>query len=222
MKLFLDSANLNEIEDGIRKGAISGVTTNPSILAKEPKTDFIAHIRKIAELCKASTRALPLSVEVFTADPEKMITQALDIREKVPYEHLNIKIPIGWQELRAISALSAKGIKVNCTAIFTEAQSCLAANAGAAYVSIFMGRLRDVGGDPSVVIANTRRMLDLAKSPAEIIVGSVRHCRDITDAHLAGAHIVTAGSKLLQEMAPHPQTAKSVDGFLKDFEKWLS
>lgn len=222
MKIFLDSANLEDIEQSLSRGFITGVTTNPSLLAKEPKANFLGHIERIIELIKASGNELSLSVEVFAKEPEEMITQALEIRDRLQYDKLAIKIPIGWDELRVIHELSKRGIAVNCTCIFTEEQAILAANAGAAYVSVFHCRLKDIGGDPVKVIANTRKALDSGLSPAEIIVGSIRGQADILEAHLAGAHIVTAGAKILEGMAKHPQTNASVNGFLKDFEAWIS
>ncbi len=221
MKIFLDSANVNELESCLKRGCISGVTTNPSILSKEPKTDFVKHIQKMADLCKRYNQVIPLSVEVFTTDPKEMIVQAHQLVEKIDYENLNIKVPIGWDELEVIYQLSREGIAVNCTCIFNEAQSQLAANAGAEFISIFMGRLKDIGGEPLLVISNVRQMLDESGSSAKIIVGSVRHPKDVVDAHIAGAHIVTAGMKLYQTMASHPQTDKSVEGFLKDFAEWM-
>lgn len=222
MKIFLDSANLNELELSLRRGCISGVTTNPSILSKEPKSDFVQHIQNMANLCKQYQQSIPLSVEVFTQDPQEMLTQARELINSIDYENLNIKIPIGWNELEVIYQLSREGIAVNCTCIFTEAQSQLAANAGAEYVSIFMGRLKDIGGDPFPVISNVRSMFDEAGSKAKIIAGSIRHPKDITDAHVAGAHIVTAGMPLFEKMAGHPQTDLSVQGFLNDFKAWMT
>jgi transaldolase len=221
MKIFIDSANLSDIDDCLKRGLARGITTNPSILAKEPKTDFIEHIRKIAALCRERKQLLPLSVEVFVRDAADMVPQALDFIERIGYENINIKVPIGWNELEVIHSLASRGVRVNCTCIFTEAQAILAANAGATYVSIFMGRLKDVGADPQFVISNTRKLLDAARSPAEIIVGSIRHGRDITDAHIAGGHIVTASPALIKGTSSHPQTDKSVEGFLNDFQKWL-
>jgi len=221
MKLFLDSANLADVEESLARGYIAGITTNPSLLAKEPKANFLVHIGKIVELIEASKQSLPLSVEVFATKPDEMIAQAEDIRQRVPYKHLNIKVPIGWDELKVIHALAKRGIDVNCTCIFTEEQSVMAANAGARYVSIFMCRLKDIGGDPAKVIANTRNILDRAGHKAEIIVGSIRGQSDILEAHLAGGHIVTAGAKILESMGAHPQTDKSVQGFLKDFAAWM-
>ena len=222
MKLFLDSANLQDVENGLARGHLSGITTNPSLLAKEPKANFYEHIKKIVKLLDADGRNLPLSVEVFATKPDEMIAQAQDIMRQIGYAGLNIKVPIGWDELKVIYALTKLGIKVNCTCIFTEEQCVLAADAGASYVSIFHCRLKDIGGDPVRVIANTRRILDQAGHKAEIIVGSIRMQTDILEAHLAGGHIVTAGAKILEQMAAHPATDKSVQGFLKDFQGWMS
>ena len=221
MKIFLDSANLKDLEICLKRGCIRGITTNPSILSKEPKTDFMKHIKKMADLCKQYQQQLPLSVEVFTANPKEMLAQAYDLVKQIDYENLTIKIPIGWDELEVIYQLSKEGIPVNCTCLFTEAQCMLAANAGAQYVSIFFGRLKDIGADPLPVIANVRHMLDEAGSSSEIIVGSIRHPKDISDAHNEGAHIVTAGMKLFESLASHPQTTKSVNGFLEDFKLWI-
>jgi transaldolase len=222
VKIFLDSANLTDVENGLARGHLSGVTTNPSLLAKEPKANFYEHIKKIVALLEADGRNLPLSVEVFATKPDEMIEQAKDIMEKIPYAALNIKVPIGWDELKVIYALRKLGIRVNCTCIFTEEQCVLAANAGASYVSIFHCRLKDIGGDPVRVISNTREIFDMNGHKAEIIVGSIRMQSDIFEAHLAGGHIVTAGAKILEQMAAHPATDKSVQGFLKDFAGWMS
>lgn len=222
MKLFLDSANLQDVENALARGHISGITTNPSLLAKEPKSNFYEHIKKIVKLIEADGRKLPLSVEVFATKPDEMIAQAQDIIQKIAYPQLNIKVPIGWDELKVIYALAKLGIKVNCTCIFTEEQCVLAASSGASYVSIFHCRLKDMGGDPVKVIASTRRILDQAGHRAEIIVGSIRMQTDVLEAHLAGGHIVTAGAKVLQQIASHPGTDKSVQGFLSDFQAWLA
>ena len=121
MKIFLDSANLDEIRDCLEKGIISGITTNPSLLSKEPKTAFVQHMKKIVELCNEYKKNIPLSVEVITTDPKEMISQAHQLIDDLNYENLNIKIPIGWDELAVISELSSNGIDVNCTCLHTEA-----------------------------------------------------------------------------------------------------
>jgi transaldolase len=222
VKIFLDSANLQDVEDGLARGHLSGITTNPSLLAKEPKSNFYGHIKKIVALMEADGRNLPLSVEVFATKPDEMIAQAQDILQQIPYAGLNIKVPIGWDELKVIYALAKLGIRVNCTCIFTEEQCVLAANSGASYVSIYHCRLKDIGGDPVRVIENTRSIFDQAGHKAEIIVGSIRMQTDILEAHLAGGHIVTAGAKIIELMSAHPATDKSVQGFLKDFAGWMS
>jgi len=221
MKIFSDTANLKDIEDNLSRGIISGITTNPSILSKEPKTDFVKHIKKIAKLCVKYDSIIPLSVEVFTADTKKMVNQALELVKAINYENINIKVPVGWNELQVIHELVNKDIKVNATCLFNEAQCVLTANAGAKYVSLFMGRMKDIGVEPLGVISNTRMMLDTYGSDTEIIIGSIRHERDIIDAFIAGAHIVTADPKFFPKMATHPQTDKSVEGFLNDFNDWL-
>jgi transaldolase len=222
LKIFLDSANLLDVENALARGHISGITTNPSLLAKEPKANFYEHIKKIVKLIEADGRGLPLSVEVFATKPDEMIAQAQDIVQQIAYPQLNIKVPIGWDELKVIYALSRLGIKVNCTCMFTEEQCVLAANSGASYLSIFHCRLKDIGGDPVKVIAGTRRILDQAGHKAEIIVGSIRMQSDVLEAHLAGGHIVTVGAKVIEQMSAHPATDKSVQGFLKDFQGWMS
>ena len=222
MKIFLDSANLSELENCLKRGIVRGITTNPSIISKEPKTNFVKHIQKMADLCKAYDQILPLSVEIFTPNPSEMLAQATELLQTIDYKNINIKIPIGWGELEVIYQLSRRGIPVNCTCLFNEAQCMLAANAGAKYVSIFMGRLKDIGADPLPIISNVRELLNKTSSDAEIIVGSIRHARDISDAQQAGAHIVTASMKFFETMSSHPQTTKSVDGFLEDFKQWLS
>lgn len=222
MDLYLDSASLTDLDACLERGCVQGVTTNPSLLAKEPRADFVGHIRAIAARLALSGRPLPLSVEVFARTPEAMVTQGLELFEQVAYPHLNIKIPMGWDELSAVSGLARRGIAVNCTCLFTEAQAILAAGAGASFVSVFYCRLRDGGGDPAGVVSRIRATLDKAGSPARIIAGSIRAPSDAVEAHVAGAHIVTTGVKVLSQMSAHPQTTSSVNAFLKDFDAWIA
>jgi transaldolase len=220
MKLFADTANLQEIEDLIEKGIICGVTTNPSLMAKEPKTDFFKHIKKIADVCREN-EGLPLSVEVFATTPDEMIRQAQDICEQVQYGFLNIKIPIGYEELKVINNLVSQGISVNCTCCFTASQLELAALAGARYVSLFYNRLIDAKGDPTHVLKQTRKFIDDNRLDCEIICGSIRKPSDVSDAWAAGSHIVTAGHKVIKDMTKHYKTDESINGFLSDFEAWI-
>ncbi len=221
MKLFLDSANINDLEFALDLGFIKGVTTNPSLLSKEPKSNFNEHIKNMVKILKDHKSSLPLSVEVFTNDPDKMIEQAKEIYDLAEYEHLNIKIPVGWRELKAISVIS-EFTKVNVTCIFNVQQSIIAAGAGGHYLSIFFGRLKDIGGYPIDVITETKKILKEFNSNCEIIAGSIRNQGDVLESISSGADIVTTSLEVLESLTPHPQTDKSVNGFLKDFESWIS
>jgi transaldolase len=220
MKFFLDTANLDEIKDALETGLISGITTNPSLMAKEPKTNFYTHISKIADLCELYD-GIPLSVEVFATEPRKILEQAYDIRTCIPYKKLNIKIPVGYEELKIINKLSEMGIPINCTCCFTTTQMQLAAAAGARYVSLFYNRLLDAKGNPIQTLQRTRSFLDSKKLNCEIIAGSIRNAYDIEDAWHAGAHIVTAGHSILKKATKHPKTDESVNQFLSDFKEWI-
>jgi transaldolase len=138
----------------------------------------------------------------------------------VDYDQLNIKVPIGWTELAAISELSRAGIKINCTCGFDEAQAILAANAGAKYFSFFYGRMKDINVEPAEVIKRTRGLLE--GTDTEIIMGSIRHMKDLVDSFVAGAHIVTAPLSIFEKMAAHPKTKESVDQFLSEFKQWIN
>ena len=223
MKLFLDTANLADIETALQKGFITGITTNPSLMAKEPKGNYIDHMKKIVELIDKYSNPVSLSVEVFAQDKEEIIIQAEELVGEIQYENLSIKVPIGWEELEAIYRLSIEGISVNCTCIFSEAQCMLATNAGARYISIFGNRVKDLQGSFTQTIGATRKWLDMNNiTKTEIIMGSVRSGIDIVDAQLAGAHIVTAGLPHYIKMSEHPGTTVSIDQFMTDFEGWLT
>jgi len=223
MKLFLDTANLADIETALQKGFITGITTNPSLMAKEPKGNYIDHMKKIVELIDKYSNPISLSVEVFAQNKEKIIIEAEELVSEIQYENLSIKVPIGWEELEAIYQLSIEGISVNCTCIFSEAQCMLATNAGARYISIFGNRVKDLQGSFTQTIGATRKWLDMNNiTKTEIIMGSVRSGIDIVDAQLAGAHIVTAGLPHYIKMSEHPGTTVSIDQFMTDFEGWLT
>ncbi len=223
MKLFLDTANLADIETALQKGFITGITTNPSLMAKEPKGNYIDHMKKIVELIDKYSNPISLSVEVFAQNKEKIIIEAEELVSEIQYENLSIKVPIGWEELEAIYQLSIEGISVNCTCIFSEAQCMLATNAGARYISIFGNRVKELRGSFTQVVGATRKWLDMNDiTNTEIIVGSIRSGIDIVDAQLAGAHIVTAGLPHYIKMSEHPGTTASVDQFMTDFKEWLA
>jgi len=223
MKLFLDTANLADIETALQKGFITGITTNPSLMAKEPKGNYIDHMKKIVELIDKYSNPISLSVEVFAQNKEKIIIEAEELVSEIQYENLSIKVPIGWEELEAIYQLSIEGISVNCTCIFSEAQCMLATNAGARYISIFGNRVKELRGSFTQTVGATRKWLDMNNiTKTEIIMGSVRSGIDIVDAQLAGAHIVTAGLPHYIKMSEHPGTTVSIDQFMTDFEGWLT
>ena len=185
MKIFIDSANLMEIEEALQRGFPAGITTNPSILAKEPKCNFKDHIRKIIQLLQKQGYDIPLSVEVFSSDPAEMIRQADEFVQSFgDYANLNVKVPIGWDEMRVIHELRKRGIKVNCTCCMSFNQAIMAARAGANYVSLFYGRIRDIGYDAFSVVQKTHAVLKewgyrrrLLWGVFGIFVTSTRRCR---------------------------------------------
>lgn len=222
MKIFIDSANPAEIEEALKRGFPRGITTNPSILAKEPKSDFKRHIEKIIGLLVKYKYEIPLSVEVFTNDPQEMVRQGIDFVKSFDYPHVNVKIPVGWGGLLAIRELRSRGIKVNCTCCMSYNQAIMASLAGANFVSLFYGRIRDVGYDAFSVVQQVRETFREWNSPSEIIVGSIRHICDINEAAQAGADIITVPPKFFEQMVSHPKTDEAVHQFLTDFERWLS
>ena len=224
MKLFLVTANLADIETALQKGFITGITTNPSLMAKEPKGNYIDHMKKIVGLItQYKSTGISLSVEVFALDINDIIWQARELRDEINYDNLSIKIPIGWNELHAISTLAKQNYQINCTCIFTEAQCMLATNAGARYISIFGNRVKELRGSFTHAVGATRKWLDMNQiTDTEIIMGSIRSGIDIVDAQLAGAHIVTAGLPHYLKMSEHPGTTSSVDQFMTDFKEWLA
>ena len=223
MKLFIDSANLSDIEDALARGFPSGITTNPSILAKEERRDYREHIRDIIRLVQKWGRSLPLSVEVFTTDVDEMIRQAEDfVAEFGDYDGLTIKVPVGWDELRVVTALAEHGVAVNATCAMSLNQAVMALDAGARYISLFWGRIGDTGYDAGKVVSDVRAVMDRAGSGAEIIVGSIRRLLDVNEAILAGAHIVTVPPPFFAKMCQHPKTDEVVHQFVTEFAKWMS
>jgi transaldolase len=223
MKIFVDSANLSEIEEALQRGFPAGITTNPSILAKEEKGELQLHIKRIIGLLEKYGYDIPLSVEVFSSKPEDMVVQAEEfVRQFGHYRSLNVKVPIGWDELAVIRELRRRDIAVNCTCCMSYNQAIMAALAGANYVSLFWGRIRDIGYDAGSVVRQVHATLKATGSRAEIIVGSIRHIMDVNEALQAGADIVTVPPKFFRQMTQHPKTDEAVNQFLGDFQKWLS
>jgi transaldolase len=244
MKLFIDTANLEEIEAALKSGVVRGITTNPSLLAKEPKSNYLEHMRKIIEISKRYGGTYSVSIEVFEEEPAKMVAQAQEFVKSLGYEHLAIKIPVSYKGrdyLEVVKELSGQGITVNCTACMMPLQAMMAAASGAKYVSIFYNRLRDGEKeekytkertealstkiieqgdfDPDQVIRETRALL-AAYPDAEIIAGSIRTPIDVKHAGLAGTHIVTTSLKIIRAALGHFKTDDAVELFLKDFAAW--
>ena len=220
MQIYLDSADHREIEKWMREGIVDGVTTNPSVLFKDGVFDLEEGARRLAKLLGDR----PLSVEVTSDDPVRMLGQARTLARLAA--NVVIKIPVtnakGESCLGVIHALSREGIAVNTTAILSFNQSVLAAKAGAAYVSIFSGRIADEGNDPAIVIRNVRTWLDEWKYTAKIIVGSIRTVMDIQNAALAGAHIITIPPQFISKMVDHKYTRETVLQFNRDAERALA
>lgn len=214
MEIFLDTASIPEIVRWLKQHVLDGVTTNPSILYKAGYHDLRTAALELAALIAPR----PLSVEVTTDDQREMVEQG---REYAAWAaNILVKIPVlnsqGEPCFDAIHALSSGGIAVNATAILSFGQAILAAKAGAAYVSIFAGRIADEGQDPGPVIEGVRRWLEMWKNPAKIIVGSIRGAYDVQQAALAGAHVVTVPPALLAKFAHHHYSRATAAEFLEN------
>ena len=210
MKLFIDTANVNEIKEAAALGVICGVTTNPSLIAKEGR-DFIETIKEITTIVDG-----PISAEVVAPDAEGMVKEA----EKLAalHENIVIKIPVTAEGLKAVKILSAKGIKTNVTLIFSAAQALLAARAGATYVSPFVGRLDDISSNGISLIADIAEIFAIHDINCEIISASIRSPQSVVDSAKAGAHIATIPYKVITQMLGHPLTDSGIDRFMKDWD----
>lgn len=180
MKFFVDTANLEEIKRALDMWFISGVTTNPSLLAKEPKGKFEEHVGKIVEILKTRGDSPHLSVEVFSKDSEEILRQANEFKDTFDYQSLSVKVQIGWSELAVIKRLADRGISINCTACMTVSQAALAAEAGADYASLFWGRIRDA--NPKVIADKLR--LAVGKGP-ESLNEHYQQAKDLLDKGIA-------------------------------------
>ncbi|ADL42364.1 transaldolase [Caldicellulosiruptor obsidiansis OB47] len=212
MKLFIDTANVNEIREAHSWGIICGVTTNPSLIAKEGR-DFKEVVNEICSIVDG-----PISAEVISLKAEGMIEEAKDLAKI--HKNIVIKIPMTAEGLKAVSVLSKEGIKTNVTLIFSAAQALLAAKAGATYVSPFVGRLDDIGQNGIELI---KEIVQIFKNypdiKTEIIAASIRHPIHVIEAAKAGAHIATVPFKVLEQMTKHALTDVGIERFLKDWEK---
>ncbi len=219
MEIFIDSADIAEIEKWLNMGVVDGVTTNPSIMLKDGVYDMEKGAKEIAALINPC----PVSTEVTTNDLEEMIAQAQEFASWAP--NIVIKIPQITQDgvpcYGIMSRLEKEGIKVNATAAMSLGQVMLAAKARATYISIFAGRVSDEGGNAPEVIKNSADWLERWKYKSKIIVGSIRSVGDILNAAIAGAHIITIPPQFLTRMADHKFTRETVRQFVDDAQKAL-
>ncbi len=213
MELYLDSANIEEIRHAASLGIISGVTTNPSLLAKEdPKVDVRKRILEIHSLVGGH-----LSVEVISTDADGMLREADEILKWFP--EATIKIPMIPEGLKAVTKLSDQDVETNVTLIFNPVQALAANNAGATYVSVFVGRLDDTGADGLEVIRDVREIWDIQGLSSLILAASIRHPIHIVECAKAGADIATCPYKPLMQSLQHPLTDKGLATFLEDYKK---
>lgn len=210
MKLFIDTANVEDIRQASDLGVICGVTTNPSLIAKEGR-DFKEVVTEITGIVDG-----PISAEVISLQSDEMVKEALGL-VKI-HQNIVIKIPMCAEGLKATKQLAAKGIKTNLTLVFSAAQALLAARAGAAYVSPFLGRLDDIGQRGMTLIEEIAEIFELHRIPTEIIAASIRSPLHVVRAASAGADIATIPYKVILQMIEHPLTASGIEKFLKDWE----
>lgn len=211
MRFFIDTANVDDIRKANDMGIICGVTTNPSLIAKEGR-DFNEVIKEITEIVDG-----PISGEVkaTTTDAEGMIKEGREIAAIHP--NMIVKIPMTTEGLKAVKVLTAEGIKTNVTLIFSANQALLAARAGATYVSPFLGRLDDISVCGTDLIRDIVEIFEVAGIDTEIIAASVRHPMHVTECALAGADIATVPYKVLEQMTHHPLTDQGIEKFQKDY-----
>ncbi|HLA27448.1 MAG TPA: fructose-6-phosphate aldolase [Syntrophales bacterium] len=211
MKFFIDTANIGEIREGIDLGMVDGVTTNPSLIAKEKKS-FEEVIREILAVVDG-----PVSLEVLSIEAAGMVEEGRKLAALG--KNVVIKAPLTTEGLKATRIFAAEGIAVNQTLIFSPLQALMAAKAGAAYVSPFVGRLDDISHDGMEIVDQILTVFQNYGLETEVIVASVRHPRHVLEAALMGAHIATIPFKVIDQMANHPLTDKGVETFLSDWKK---
>ena len=210
MKIFLDTADIDDIRTAARWGVLDGVTTNPSLFAKVGGS----YDAVLEEICGITSG--PVSAEVVADDVEGMLREGRHFATLAP--NIVVKVPMSEEGLEAIARFADEGIKTNCTLIFSANQGLLAAKAGASLLSPFVGRLDDINEEGMTVIRELASIVEIHELEAEVLVASIRHPRHVTDAALAGAHIATVPIKVLRQMVHHPLTDSGIVQFRKDWE----
>lgn len=212
MKFFLDTANLDEIREGASLGFADGVTTNPSLIAKEGDVDFKQHIAAICEIVHG-----PVSAEVTSQDKDGMIREGLEYSKIAP--NVVIKCPLTREGLKATRHLADEGIKVNVTLCFSASQAILAAKAGASFISPFLGRLDDIGHNGLIVLQEIIEVYRNYDWKTEVLAASLRHPIHVIEAARMGSDIATMPFKVIEQMFNHPLTDKGQEKFLADWAK---
>ncbi|MCD2503195.1 fructose-6-phosphate aldolase [Clostridium sp. NSJ-145] len=210
MKIFIDTANIEEIKNASKLGVLSGVTTNPSLIAKEGK-DLVEVIQEICSIVDGA-----ISGEVISLEHNKMIEEARELVKL--HRNIVIKIPMCEEGLKAVNILSKEGIKTNVTLIFSPLQALLAARAGASYVSPFLGRLDDIGNEGIKIIKDISEMFKIHNIQTEIISASIRNPIHVLECALAGSNIATIPYNVIIQMIKHPLTDIGIDKFLNDYK----
>lgn len=211
MKFFIDTANIDDIKKGLEMGMVDGVTTNPSLIAREGR-DFHEVITEICEIVKG-----PVSAEVVSLDAPGMLKEGRELAKIA--ENIVIKVPMTTEGLIAAKTFSEEGIKTNVTLVFSAAQALLAAKAGASFISPFVGRLDDLAQNGMDLISDIMTILDNYGFASEVIVASIRHPMHVVDSALIGADIATIPFKVISQLAKHPLTDIGIEKFLADWEK---
>ncbi len=215
MKIFLDTANIEQIRHGVRLGVVTGVTTNPTIISREGKVDYQKRVKEICSIVPG-----PVSTEVLSQDSKGMVAEAREMARWA--ENIVIKIPASLEGVEATSVLAGENIKVNFTLCFTLNQAVLGAAAGAAFISPFVGRLDDIGEDGMEVVADIVEYLDYYRLPAQVIAASIRHSQHCLMAARAGAHIATVPYEVLLGMMRHPLTDSGIKRFQDDWKRMMA
>jgi transaldolase len=212
MRIFLDTANIDEIRQAARLGVISGVTTNPSLVAKEKRADMKAVVREVSSIVDG-----PISAEVLSLEPEAMIREARDVSSWSP--NVVVKIPMSASGLEAISVLSKEGVRTNLTLCFSLNQAILGGIVGATYISSFVGRLDDIGHDGMELVADIVKVYEHYKISTQVIAASIRHPLHVSAAARAGAHVATVPYSVLMQMIRHPLTDMGIARFAEDWHR---
>ncbi len=212
MHLFLDTANIEEIRRAKSLGVISGVTTNPSLIAREDNPDYKAAVLEVCSIIDG-----PVSAEVLSLDRDGILREARELSSWAP--NIVVKIPISASGLEAVSVLSQENIKVNLTLCFSLNQALLGALAGASYVSLFVGRLDDIGHDGMALVGEIVEVFRHYDIKTQVIAASIRHPLHTIAAAKAGAHIATVPYRVLMQMIEHPLTTAGIERFIEDWQR---